>query len=88
VSSTGRSKTWWNAPRNADLGAAISFGAGDASELDERRGSASGSRLVGDFASKESALSSSFCSRTVMTAEQFLHRILRILPRTRSSPIE
>src|SRR5262249_28721403 len=37
----------------------------------------------------ESAASASdIPSRTVMTLAQFLQRILRILPRTRSSPIE
>lgn len=36
----------------------------------------------------DGAGASGMFSRTVMTAEQFLHRIFRIFPRTRSSAIE
>src|SRR4029079_8901492 len=45
--------------------------------------------VLGRDAPPESAASASgIPSRTVMTFAQFLQRILRILPRTRSSPIE
>jgi hypothetical protein len=50
-------------------------------------GIAGGAGIVGAGERVGSAPPSSMPSRTVITAEQFLQRILRILPRTRSSAI-